>query len=84
MGGYLKLMAVLPGRSRRGAGTRLLTTFAEALVGSARHGVLSGSDFNASARASCRRHGRTRVGAWPGPARRDVAGPIYWKRLRPR
>jgi GNAT superfamily N-acetyltransferase len=84
MGGYLKLMAVLPGAQSRGVGTRLLGTFEATLAESAGHGFLLCSDFNASAQAFYERHGWTRVGALPGLVLPDVAELIYWKRLRPR
>ena len=84
MGGYLRLMAVLPGEQSRGVGTRLLAAFEAALALTAAHGFLLCSDFNASAQAFYERHGWQRVGALPGLLLPDVAELIYWKRLRPR
>jgi GNAT superfamily N-acetyltransferase len=84
MGGYLKLMAVLPGAQSRGVGTQLLLAFEAALVETTSHGFLLCSDFNASAQAFYERHGWTRVGALPGLVLPGVAELIYWKRLRPR
>jgi GNAT superfamily N-acetyltransferase len=84
LGGYLKLMAVLPGAQSRGVGTRLLTAFEAVLAGSSGHGFLLCSDFNASAQAFYERHGWTRVGAVPGLVLPGVAELIYWKRLAPR
>ena len=81
MGGYLKLMAVLPGAQSRGVGTRLLEAFEADLAGAAGHGFLLCSDFNASAQAFYERHGWTRVGALPGLVLPGVAELIYWKRL---
>jgi GNAT superfamily N-acetyltransferase len=81
MGGYLKLMAVLPGAQSRGVGARLLAAFEAALARTAGHGFLLCSDFNASAQAFYERHGWTRVGALPGLVLPDVAELIYWKRL---
>jgi GNAT superfamily N-acetyltransferase len=81
MGGYLKLMAVLPGAQARGVGTRLLDAFEGALAETAPHGFLLCSDFNASAQAFYERRGWTRVGALPGLVLPDVAELIYWKRL---
>ncbi len=84
MGGYLKLMAVLPGSQARGVGARLLSAFEADLAGSAGHGFLLCSDFNASAQAFYERRGWTRVGALPALVLPGVAELIYWKRLRPR
>jgi GNAT superfamily N-acetyltransferase len=84
MGGYLKLMAVLPGQQARGVGARLLMAFEAAVAESNGHGFLLCSDFNASAQAFYERHGWTRVGALPGLVLPGVAELIYWKRLRPR
>lgn len=84
MGGYLKLMAVLPEARSRGVGSRLLMAFEAALAESAGHAFLLCSDFNASAQAFYERHGWTRVGALPGLVLPGVAELIYWKRLRPR
>jgi GNAT superfamily N-acetyltransferase len=81
MGGYLRLMAVLPGAQSRGVGARLLAAFEEALAESSGHGFLLCSDFNASAQAFYERHGWTRVGVLPGLVLPDVAELIYWKRL---
>jgi len=84
MGGYLKLMAVLPGAHSRGVGSRLLMAFEADLAESTGHAFLLCSDFNASAQAFYERHGWQRVGALPGLVLPDVAELIYWKRLRPR
>jgi GNAT superfamily N-acetyltransferase len=81
LGGYLKLMAVLPGAQSRGVGTRLLAAVEEVLAETAGHGFLLCSDFNASAQAFYERRGWTRVGALPGLVLPDVAELIYWKRL---
>jgi len=82
MGGYLKLMAVLPGAQARGVGGALLAAFEAELARGTSHGFLLCSDFNASAQAFYRRHGWTQVGALPGLVLPDVAELIYWKRLR--
>jgi GNAT superfamily N-acetyltransferase len=84
LGGYLKLMAVLPGAQSQGIGAQLLAAFEAALAGSTDHAFLLCSDFNASAQAFYERHGWTRVGALPGLVLPGVAELIYWKRLRPR
>jgi GNAT superfamily N-acetyltransferase len=84
LGGYLRLMAVLPGAESRGVGTRLLAAFEAALAETAGHGFLLCSDFNAAAQAFYERHGWARVGALPGLVLPGVAELIYWKRLGPR
>ena len=84
LGGYLKLMAVLPSAQSRGVGAGLLTVFEARLAETAAHGFLLCSDFNASAQAFYERHGWSRVDALPGLVLPDVAELIYWKRLRPR
>ena len=84
LGGYLKLMAVLPSAQSRGVGAALLAVFEARLAESSAHAFLLCSDFNASAQAFYERHGWSRVGALPGLVLPDVAELIYWKRLRPR
>jgi ribosomal protein S18 acetylase RimI-like enzyme len=84
LGGYLKLLAVLPGARSRGVGSALLGAFEAALVETAGHGFLLCSDFNAAAQAFYERHGWVRVGALPGLVLPGVAELIYWKRLGPR
>ena len=84
LGGYLKLMAVLPSAQSRGVGAGLLTVFEARLAETAASGFLLCSDFNASAQAFYERHGWSRVGALPGLVLPGVAELIYWKRLRPR
>jgi GNAT superfamily N-acetyltransferase len=82
MGGYLKLMAVLPEAQARGVGAALLAAFEAELTRGAAHGFLLCSDFNAPAQAFYRRRGWTQVGALPGLVLPDVAELIFWKRLR--
>jgi GNAT superfamily N-acetyltransferase len=82
LGGYLKLMAVLPGAQSRGIGAELLASFEGTLAQTSAHGFLLCSDFNVAAQAFYERHGWTRVGALPGLVLPDVAELVYWKRLR--
>ena len=84
LGGYLKLMAVLPSAQSRGVGGRLLAVSEARLAESSATGFLLCSDFNVSAQAFYERHGWTRAGALPGLVLPDVAELIYWKRLRAR
>jgi len=82
MGGYLRLIAVLPGAQGGGTGTALLDAFEGEVAKESRHAFLLVSDFNEGARRFYERHGYTRVGAVPGLVLPDVAEVIYWKRLR--
>ena len=83
LGGYLKLMAVLPGAQARGVGGALLAAFEAELAQGSAHGFLLCSDFNGPAQAFYERHGWARVGALPGLVLPEVAELLYWKRLRP-
>lgn len=82
MGGYLKLVAVLPGAQGVGAGAALLEAFEAEVARESRHAFLLVSDFNDGAQRFYERHGYARVGAIPGLVLPDVAEVIYWKRLR--
>jgi GNAT superfamily N-acetyltransferase len=83
LGGYLRLMAVLPGAQARGVGAALLGAFEAEVAASSAHGFLLCSDFNEPAQRFYERHGWRRCGAVPGLVLPDVAELIYWKRLRP-
>ncbi len=83
MGGYLRLMAVLPEAQARGVGAALLEAFeAEVAVASA-HAFLLCSDFNLAAQGFYERHGWTRCGVVPGLVLPEVGELVYWKRVRP-
>jgi GNAT superfamily N-acetyltransferase len=82
MGGYLKLMAVVPGETGGGAGAALLASFEREVARTSRHAFLLVSDFNEGARRFYERHGYARVGSIPGLVLADVAELVYWKRLR--
>lgn len=84
MGGYLRLMAVLPEAQARGTGAALLAAFEAEVAAVSRHAFLLCSDFNSAAQGFYERHGWTRVGAIPGLVLDDVAELILWKRVRPR
>ncbi len=81
LGGYLRLIALVPEALGSGAGARLLRAFEEEVARSSRHAFLLVSDFNASAQRFYERQGWTRVGALPGLVLPDVAELVYWKRL---
>ncbi len=82
LGGYLRLIAVLPGAEGRGAGAALLSTFEAETSAHSAHAFLLVSDFNAGAQRFYERHGYARVGALPALVLPDVAELLYWKRLR--
>jgi len=83
LGGYLRLMAVLPGAQARGVGAALLGAFEAEVAAASAHGFLLCSDFNEPAQRFYERHGWERCGALPGLVLPGVAEVIYWKRLRP-
>jgi GNAT superfamily N-acetyltransferase len=82
MGGYLKLIAVLPGAEGHGTGAALLAAFEAETARVSAHGFLLVSDFNAAAQRFYERHGWTRAGALPGLVLPDVSELLYWKRVR--
>lgn len=82
LGGYLRLMAVLPEAQARGIGAALLAAFEAEVAAESRHAFLLCSDFNAPAHGFYEKHGWVRVGALPGLVLADVDEVIYWKRLR--
>lgn len=84
LGGYLRLMAVLPEAQARGVGAALLAAFEAEVAAASAHGFLLCSDFNLDAQRFYERHGWARVGALPGLVLPDVAELIYWKRVRDR
>ena len=81
MGGYLRLIAVVPEGTGSGAGARLLQAFEAEVSRESRHAFLLVSDFNQGAQRFYQRHGYARVGALPGLVLPDVAEILYWKRL---
>jgi GNAT superfamily N-acetyltransferase len=83
MGGYLRLMAVLPGAQGQGTGAALLEAFEAEVAARSAHAFLLCSDFNAPAQRFYERHGWARCGALPGLVLPDVAELVYWKRVRP-
>ncbi len=82
MGGYLKLIAMLPGAEGRGTGAALLDAFEREVAARSAHAFLLVSDFNAAAQRFYERHGYARVGALPALVLPDVAEVLYWKRVR--
>jgi ribosomal protein S18 acetylase RimI-like enzyme len=82
MGGYLKLIAVLPEAQARGTGAALLAAFEAEVARSSAHAFLLCSDFNEAAQRFYERRGWTRVGALPALVLPDVDELVYWKRVR--
>jgi GNAT superfamily N-acetyltransferase len=82
VGGYLRLIAMLPGAEGKGAGAALLAAFEAETARDSRHAFLLVSDFNEGAQRFYERHGYARSGALPGLVLPDVAELVYWKRLR--
>ncbi len=82
LGGYLKLIAMLPGAEGKGAGADLLAAFEAETARESRHAFLLVSDFNEGAQRFYERHGYARVGALPALVLPDVAEVLYWKRMR--
>ena len=82
VGGYLRLIAMLPGAEGKGAGASLLAAFEAETARESRHAFLLVSDFNEGAQRFYERHGYARVGALPALVLADVAEVMYWKRLR--
>jgi ribosomal protein S18 acetylase RimI-like enzyme len=82
LGGYLKLIAVLPGGEGRGTGAALLRAFEAETARASAHAFLLVSDFNEGARRFYEREGYAVVGPLPGLVLPDVAEVLYWKKLR--
>jgi ribosomal protein S18 acetylase RimI-like enzyme len=82
LGGYLKLIAVLPGGEGEGTGAALLRAFEAETARASAHAFLLVSDFNEGARRFYAREGYREVGPLPGLVLPDVAEVLYWKRLR--
>ena len=82
LGGYLRLIATLPGEEGKGAGAALLAAFEAEVARRSGHAFLLVSDFNEGAQRFYERHGWARVGPLPGLVLPDVAEVLYWKRLR--
>lgn len=81
MGGYLKLLAVLPSATKKGRGSLLLSAFEDATQKKSRQAFLLVSDFNHVAQRFYERHGYARVGEIPALVLPDVQELVYWKRL---
>lgn len=81
-GGYLKLIALLPGHEGRGLGTALLRAVEREVLLASQNLFLLTSDFNVGAQRFYQREGYELVGRLPDFARPGIAELVYWKRLR--
>lgn len=82
MGGYLRLIALVPDATGGGIGAKLLTAFEARVTKESSHAFLLVSDFNTDAQRFYEKHGYTKVGALPKLVRPDIDELIYWKKLR--
>ena len=80
-GGYLRLIALEPGREGGGIGAALLDAVERDVAAHARHLFLLVSDWNDRARRFYARRGYAEVGRLPGFVRADTDEIICWKRL---
>ena len=81
LGGYLKLIAVVPGAEGKGTGLALLRAFEAETARQSAHAFLLVSDFNAGAIRFYERGGYAHVGPLPGLVLPDVAELLYWQKL---
>jgi len=81
-GGYLKLIALLPGLEGQGIGDKLLRGVEEQVAAHSPDLFLLTSDFNQGAQRFYGRAGYVQVGALPDFARPGIVELLYWKRLR--
>jgi ribosomal protein S18 acetylase RimI-like enzyme len=80
-GGYLRLIALVPGDESRGVGAALLDEVERDVAAHARHLFLLVSDWNSGARRFYARRGYQEVGRLPAFVLPDVDEIICWKRL---
>jgi GNAT superfamily N-acetyltransferase len=81
-GGYLRLIALVPGREGHGAGAALLDAVEREVATRARHLFLLVSHWNDGARRFYARRGYLEAGTLPAFVRPDTDEIICWKRLR--
>ncbi len=80
LGGYLRLLAVVPGAEGKGVGRALLRAFEHAVFAVSAHAFLLCSDFNTDARRFYGRQGYSEVGGLPDLVLSGVTEVILWKR----
>ena len=83
VGGYLRLIALVPGAEGQGAGAALLDAVEADVATRARHLFLLVSHWNEGARRFYARRGYVEVGRLPAFVRADTDEIICWKRLPP-
>ncbi|HEX9104869.1 MAG TPA: GNAT family N-acetyltransferase [Polyangia bacterium] len=83
VGGYLRLIALVPGAEGQGAGAALLDAVEADVATRARHLFLLVSHWNEGARRFYARRGYAEVGRLPAFVRADTDEIICWKRLSP-
>lgn len=81
VGGYLRLIALVPGAEGQGAGAALLDAVEAAVAERTRHIFLLVSHWNEGARRFYARRGYSEVGRLPAFVRADTDEIICWKRL---
>jgi ribosomal protein S18 acetylase RimI-like enzyme len=81
VGGYLRLIALVPGTEGQGAGGALLDAVEADVATRARHMFLLVSHWNEGARRFYARRGYREVGTLPAFVRADTNEVICWKRL---
>ncbi|HEY2745462.1 MAG TPA: GNAT family N-acetyltransferase [Polyangia bacterium] len=81
VGGYLRLIALVPGSEGHGAGAALLDAVEADVATRARHLFLLVSHWNEGARRFYARRGYAEVGCLPAFVRADTDEIICWKRL---
>jgi ribosomal protein S18 acetylase RimI-like enzyme len=81
-GGYLRLIALVPGYEGKGHGTLLLDELEKRMATVSRHAFLLVSHWNDAARRFYGRRGYTEAGLLPAFVRPDTDEIILWKRLK--
>ncbi len=80
-GGYLRLIALVPGSERAGLGAALLQEVERRVSQRSRHMFLLVSDWNQEARDFYARRGYRECGALPGFVLADTDEIVCWKKL---
>jgi ribosomal protein S18 acetylase RimI-like enzyme len=83
LGGYLRLIALLPGHESRGVGSLLLDEVERRVTLTSPHLFLLVSHFNEAAQRFYTRRGYASVGTLPSLVRPDIDEILMWRRLRP-
>lgn len=81
-GGYLQLIALVPGREGGGLGAQLLLAVEAEVARDSQALFLLTSDFNHGAQRFYERHGYRQVGPLPDYARPGITELLYWKSFK--